>query len=307
MSDPAPSWISPELIGVLEAEGTDAHRLCSGRGGWTERFGRDALVSWWDAGFRDAMRAGLADWARRSGLGIERIFERELPRQPEARATPVLLKGDAARPLESVVLERGVRSVVDFSAGYSVGLFLDQRCNRALVRHWCPRRTLNLFAYTCSFSVAAALGGGSTTSVDLSRRSLDRGRQNFSLNGLDPAAHTFIAADVLRVLPRLARQNQRFDCLIVDPPTFSRGERGKTFRVVRDLADLALAAMSLADTKGRIMLSTNSAKMTEADVYAAARYALKASRRGADLHREPPPPDVPAEQAAKTLWILLKD
>lgn len=307
MRDPKPEWISPEILESLEAEGTDAHRLCSSRGGWAERFGRDLLVSWRDPVFRDAMREGLATWAAEAGLAVDRIFERELPRRSEARAAPKLLSGDASLPPEGIATERGMRFIVDFAAGYSVGLFPDQRCNRALVRDWRPAKTLNLFAYTCSFSVAAAIGSGHTTSADLSRKSLDRGRRNFAENGLDPAAHAFIAGDVLRLLPRLERRGETFDCIIADPPTFSRGEKGKAFRVERDMGDLALAAMSILGPRGRLLLSTNCATLSEGELHAAARYAVRASRRAADLHREPPPPDIPPGQAAKTLWILAKD
>lgn len=307
MVDPDPSWISREVLETLEAEGTDAHRLCSGNGGWVERFGRDMLVSWRDARFRDAMRAELSAWAGGAGLAFDRIFERELPRQAEARSAPALFAGDGSLSAETIAIERGMRFSIDFTAGYSVGLFPDQRCNRALVREWRPANTLNLFAYTCSFSVAAALGGGRVTSVDLSRKSLDRGRRNFAENGLDPDAHEFITGDVLRVLPRLERRAAVFDCVILDPPTFSRGEGGKTFRVERDMAYLALSALSVVSPRGRLFLSTNCTKMADADLRAAARYALKASRRGADLRHESPPPDVPPAEAAKTLWILLKE
>ena len=307
MVDPDPLWISCEVLGALGAEGTDAHRLCSGRGGWVERFGRDMLVSWRDPRFRDAMRVELAAWAASAGLAFDRIFERELPRQADARSAPKLFAGDGSLSPGTIAAERGMRFSIDFTAGYSVGLFPDQRCNRALVRAWRPAKTLNLFAYTCSFSVAAALGGGHVTSVDLSRKSLDRGRRNFSENGLDPDAHEFIAGDVLRVLPRLGRRAAVFDCVILDPPTFSRGEGGKTFRVEHDMAYLALSALSVVSPRGRLLLATNCTKMADADLRAAARYALKASSRGADLHHEPPPPDVPTSQAARTLWILLKE
>lgn len=307
MTAPPENWIPRALLDTLSAESTDAHRLFSGHGGWVERFGADALVSWRAAPLRDRICAELGGWARAEGLRIDRIFERELPRQPEARSTPTLASGDPALPLETVVLERATRFRLDFSAGYSVGLFPDQRANRALLRQCRPRRLLNLFAYTCAFSVAAALEGARTTSADLSRKSLDRGRRNFEENGLDPGAHRFFADDVLRLLPRLARQNEKFDAIILDPPTFSRGEGGKAFRVERDLPDLALAALDLLEPRGRLLLSTNCARMEEKDLRAAARYALKAARRAAELHSEPPPPDFPPGHGARTLWMMLKD
>ena len=72
---------------------------------------------------------------------------------------PNLIAGDASAPLEGTILERGVCYGLDFGAGYSVGFFLDQRENRQVVRRAAPRRLLNCFAYTCSFSVVAGLAG----------------------------------------------------------------------------------------------------------------------------------------------------
>src|SRR4029077_8305013 len=108
------------------------------------------------------------------------------------------------------------------NAGYSVGLFVDQRENRRYVREMEPKRLLNCFAYTCSFSVAAAAGGAQTVNVDLLKKNLARGRENFALNALSTADHRFIADDVRPVLRRLARRGEKFDMIILDPPTFSR-------------------------------------------------------------------------------------
>ena len=104
---------------------------------------------------------------------------------------------------------------IDFGAGYSVGLFIDQRENRRFVRDVTPRTLLNCFAYTCSFSVVAASVGAKTVSIDLSKKSLERGRENFALNALRTDDHRFVTDDVMEVLPRLARRGEKFD---VDHP-----------------------------------------------------------------------------------------
>ena len=184
-------------------------------------------------------------------------------------------------------------------------LFIDQRANRAFVRRAGVRRMLNTFAYTCSFSVAAAMEGAETVSVDLSKKSIDRGRANFALNGLDAAAHTFIADDVLDVLPRLARLGEKFDAIILDPPTFSRGNKGRKWQVEHDFEDLILAALELAAPKARVLLSTNCTRLDRRALEAIARFALKTTRRAATFHQEPPLPDVPAPFAAQTLWVCL--
>jgi len=205
------------------------------------------------------------------------------------------------------VRENGVRYALDFAAGYSAGLFLDQRMNRTALRNFAPKRMLNTFAYTCAFSVVAALAGAETVSVDLSRKSLDRGRANFALNGLGAdARHKFIADDVLEMLPRLARRGEKFDAIVLDPPTFSRGNNGRRWQVAQHLEDLVVVAMEAAAPSARILISTNCTKIQHADLERVARFALKFHRRPGDLHREAQPPDFPPGHGARTLWVSLR-
>ena len=175
------------MLAELQASGTTAHRLYSSPEAWLERFGEDALISYQHPAARDAVLAELPGFSDDHGLRWRRIFGKYLPRQNDERAAPVLLRGDASAALETVVEEDGMKFALDFGAGYSAGLFIDQRANRAHLRGAGVRRLLNTFAYTCSFSVAAALSGAETTSIDLSKKSIDRGRENFALNQLAAA------------------------------------------------------------------------------------------------------------------------
>ena len=303
--NPDECWLRGEHLTALRAAGTDAHRLFSSTEAWLERFGPDLLLSHKNDAARDRVLAALPDWAAAHGLAYRRLFSKLLPRQNEDRAAPVLLSGDAALPMETVVMESGMRFGLDFAAGYSAGLFIDQRPNRAFVRRAGVRRMLNTFAYTCSFSVAAAMEGAETVSVDLSKKSIDRGRANFALNALDTAAHRFIADDVLDVLPRLARRGEKFDAIILDPPTFSRGNKGRKWQVEHDFESLLLAALDLAAPKARVLLSTNCTRLDRRALEAIARFCLKSARRAATFHQEPPQPDVPAPFAAQTLWLCM--
>ncbi len=305
-------WISPELLSAFEAEQTTAHRLHTSEAAWVERLGADLLISHKTDAARDQAREQAHEWAARAGFPLGRIFARFLPRQNAERIAPVLLEtaGDAPPPSPLVVTERGVRYGIDFEAGYSTGLFIDQRANRAFLRRLAPKRLLNTFAYTCSFSVVAALAGAETLSVDLSKKSLERGRENFALNALPANApqQRFLADDVLDLLPRLERRGERFDAIILDPPTFSRGNRGRRWQVEHDLENLLLAAARLAaPTPGAsLLLSTNCTRLGPRDLETAARFTLKALRRGGDFHREPPLPDFPAGHGAQTLWLRLR-
>ena len=215
----------------FEAGGTDAYRLCTIADGWVERFGRDILVSFKNQSGREQLTTEFFLWAEAMDFNTRRIFERFLPKRNEEREAPKLIRGDSNSSSRTIVMERGLRYEIDFTGGYSVGLFVDQRENRSFVRKATPERALNCFAYTCSFSVAAAVAGAKTVSVDLSQKSLERGRQNFALNNLPVTGHQFIAEDVFEVFPRLARKGKKFDLIVLDPPTFSRSHRGKTFKV----------------------------------------------------------------------------
>jgi 23S rRNA (cytosine1962-C5)-methyltransferase len=303
---PPSPWLAGPALAALAAEGTTAHRLFSSHDAWLERFGEDLLLSYKHEAARHAVLAKLGQWEPTHGWRHRRIFGKPIPRQNDERNPPRLLEGDETLPLETVVQENGIKFGLDFGAGYSAGLFIDQRANRALLRRGGCRRLLNTFAYTCSFSVSAALAGAETVSVDLSKKSLDRGRENFALNSLPTSGHRFLADDVLDVLPRLARRGESFDAIILDPPTFSRGRKGQRFQVESDFEKLLLAALETAAPKAKILLSTNCTRLDRRALEAVARYCLKATRRAADYHCEPALPDLPAAFAAQTLWLVLK-
>lgn len=299
-------WIAPALLANFATSQTNAHRLASSRRTWVERLGDDILISYQHPLGLEEARAGLEQFVAASGLTVRRVFGRFLPRQNADRSTPDLLDGDPALPATTTVTEYGLNFGIDFSAGYSAGLFLDQRANRRFVHSFAPRRVLNTFAYTCSFSVVAASVGGETVSVDLSKKSLERGKQNLALNGIPAEGHSFIADDVTEVLPRLARRGERFDAIVLDPPTFSRGNGGRKFQVEDHLPELALLALEVAERNARILLSTNCTSITTRDLELIARSALKQARRSADIHREPAMPDLPMEFSARTLWLILR-
>jgi 23S rRNA (cytosine1962-C5)-methyltransferase len=300
-------WISPRVWSALAAEGTDAHRLASGPEIWLERFGADILISYQTESARDAALAEIDARCAVYPYQPLRIFGKYLPQQAAERGEPALLRGDAKGKLETEVSEAGVRYGLDFAGGYSAGLFVDQRANRARLRAWKPKRLLNTFAYTCSFSVVAAKGGAETLSVDLSRRSLTRGEENFQRNGLDPkAGHKFIADDVLGVLPRLAKRGEKFDAIILDPPTFSRNQSGAAFQVQRDFGQLVTLALEVAAPSAKLLLSVNHSAMRVADLEWAARTALKLAGRSGRFIPGEALPDFPAGEGAKTVWLELK-
>ncbi len=299
-------WIDPNLHGDFIAQQTDALRLCTGPDGWVERFGVDVLISYKTDATLERLKTELCLWALNLDFQFRRVFARFLPKQNADREAPRLILGDPGTNLESTALERTLRYAIDFGAGYSVGLFIDQRENRRFVRDIAPKTLLNCFAYTSSFSVAAATVGAQTVSVDLSKKSLNRGRENFALNSLPTTDHRFLADDVMEVLPRLARKGEKFDVIILDPPTFSRSHRGKAFQVEQDFETLLLAALEVAERNAKILLSTNCSTLGERALEVMGRFCLKATRRAGEFHREPALPDFPPGVGAATIWLALR-
>jgi 23S rRNA (cytosine1962-C5)-methyltransferase len=299
-------WINVSLLRDFETEGTDAHRLCTIQEGWVERFGRDVLMSFKRVLARERLAQELEWWASSARFKFDRIFARFVPQKNEEREPPRLIFGNPNQTLQTIASERNLRFGIDFGAGYSVGLFIDQRENRRYARHISPRRLLNCFAYTCSFSVSAACAGAKTLNVDLSKKALALGRENFALNSLPTIDHRFIADDVMTVLPRLARKREGFDVIILDPPTFSRSDKGKTFQVQNDFEKLLIHALQLTERDSHILLSTNCSTLREHALEVMARYALKATRRAATFHRQPALPDFPPGAGASSIWLILR-
>ncbi len=299
-------WIDRDLLDKFAAEGTDAHRLCTIDQGWVERFGREILISFKTADARDRLILELYFWRTSLGVDISRVFGRFLPKKNEEREKPQLLFGDGEENLQTMATENFLNYKIDFAAGYSVGLFIDQRENRRFVRKTAPKRLLNCFAYTCSFSVAAASVGAQTVSIDLSKKSLERGRENFALNSLPTTDHRFISDDVATVLPRLSRRGEKFDMIILDPPTFSRSHRGRTFHVESDFETLLSQALELVERDGWILLSTNCSTLRDKGLEVMARYCLKVARRAGKFHRTPALSDFPPNTGASTIWLSLR-
>jgi len=161
------------------------------------------------------------------------------------------------REAEVVVGEGDLRFIVNLEDRIDTGLFLDHRQVRAYAAERCAgKRMLNLFAYTCSVSVAAAVGGAAqTTSVDLSNTYLAWGKRNFEVNGLDPSKHQFFKNDVTRWI---ANNRNRFDWIFVNPPTFSRSKMSKgAFNIHRDHRTLIEHAMRSLDRNGELLFTTH--------------------------------------------------
>lgn len=224
--------------------------------------------------------------------------------RPDPRDTRVARPDDVppgqlyGEPLQQdvVITERGMKMAVRPWEGPDVGSYPDMREVRAwLAPHWAGRRVLNTFAYTAAFSVAAALGGAErVVSVDLSRPYLERAKANFLLNGLDVEAHAFEVDDSFKALDRARRTGQRFDRVILDPPSFSHGPAG-TWSAKQDMPRLVSAGAHVLSPGGWLVVASNQGQVSPRDFRGqVAQGIAKAGRSGAELAFFGAAPDHPA-------------
>lgn len=188
-----------------------------------------------------------------------------------------------------LVRENGVRYEIRPGDGLSVGLFLDMREVRAwLTTQTAGRSVLNLFAYTCSFGVVAALGGASRAlNLDVSKPYLDWGQQNYAHNALVADPRDFVYGDSFDWLNRFARRSEQFDVLILDPPSYSK-TRQTRFSAERDYPRLAEVAARVVSKRGILVAATNHAGLTAAHfrrmLHVGISAAQRRSRHIADWH-----------------------
>ncbi|PKL74179.1 MAG: hypothetical protein CVV27_21825 [Candidatus Melainabacteria bacterium HGW-Melainabacteria-1] len=123
---------------------------------------------------------------------------------------------------------------------------------------------LNLFAYSGGATIAAARAGCSVCHVDSSRSMVTRARENAGLNNLDAAPIRWIVEDVLKFLDREIRRGQRYDAIMLDPPSFGRGTRGEQYKIDRDLVPTLERCKALLSTEPAFLLLTAHSKGTTA-------------------------------------------
>lgn len=161
-------------------------------------------------------------------------------------------------PTHWVAEENGIKYAMKSDQGLSPGVFLDQRDQRQWVlQNTKDQRVLNLFSYTCGFSVCAAKAGAKdVVSVDTSRKLLDWGKENFKLNGFNPEQFGFFAQDVFVYIKGAKKRGLKFDLIICDPPSFGRSQEG-VWSITKDLPKLLKELPGLLNPNGKIILTTN--------------------------------------------------
>ncbi len=315
----------------LDSRATNAYRWDHALGrafpGWIGTRLGESILYQSENRLSDAERSSLEASGRAMGLvaGYWKRHERAVQKKTKTDLCPELIWGDAST-VQGPIKESGVCYDIDFAEGYSFGLFLDQRENRYRVRHnlieagfpvISPRvqhrpQVLNTFAYTCGFSVCAALAGAEVVSVDLSRKYLAWGKRNFVANGLDPEKHEFLYGDVFGWIKRFQRRERRFDLIVLDPPTFSRSKEWGAFKVTRDMAKLIEMVVPLLNSGGRLLVSSNAATWEPELFTASIAKAIRTCHRriGAQVYATQPWDFGvlrAAESYLKTWWLEVLD
>ncbi len=165
---------------------------------------------------------------------------------------------------KKALLENDLKYEIHLGEGLHTGLFLDQRENRQwIISQSEKKRVLNLFSYTGAFTVAALSGGASeVVSVDLSKNYLDWLKRNVELNGLKLSQAPVWPREVFDYLQFAQKKREKFDVIIVDPPTFSR-HRKQVFSTEKDLKQLIAQILPLLSNTGKIFLSINTLKLNQ--------------------------------------------
>ncbi len=160
-----------------------------------------------------------------------------------------------------VACEQGIAYQFDLS-GNATGLYLDQRDNRHWIAQNASGSVINLFAYTCAFSVCAAMNPNvtSTTSIDAAPAALKKGRLNFERNHIDLNGHRFIKEDAIKYLSKCVQNGTKFDTIICDPPSFGRFEKN-VFSLEDDLNDLLSLCCRVAAPGALMLFSINHRKI----------------------------------------------
>ncbi|MFA6628548.1 MAG: class I SAM-dependent methyltransferase [Sulfuricurvum sp.] len=164
------------------------------------------------------------------------VQQRYLPASPST-----VIEGEL--PQKTFAIENGLKYHINFLNAQNIGFFPDMKLGREFVRRNASgKNVLNLFSYTCSFSVVAIAGGATAVAnVDMNKNVLSMGRENHRLNGLDTKNVEFMPYNILKSWSRI-RKSGPYDLIIIDPPSFQKGSFAATSdyeKIIRRLHEFA--------------------------------------------------------------------
>lgn len=248
------------------SEETDAFRIVNGEGdhlgGLTIDLYREfAVFSWYNETLYQnkslLIQAFQQVFPEVKGA-VEKIrFDSDLPE------SAAVYGEETPEPL--IVKENGVHYATYLNEGLMTGIFLDQKEVRGQLAEGLSAgmTVLNMFSYTGAFSVAAAMGGATkTTSVDLAKRSLEKTKEQFAINGFDPEKQKIHVMDVFGYFKYAKKKELTFDMIILDPPSFARNKK-KVFSVAKNYGELVTDSLAIMNEEGLLIASTNAANLSQ--------------------------------------------
>ena len=160
-------------------------------------------------------------------------------------------------PQNTIAIENALKYNINFS-NQNIGIFPDMKIGREFIQNICKdKNVLNLFSYTCAFSVAAISAGASkVVNVDMSKSALTIGRENHRINNLDTKKVKFMPYDILKSWSRIKKEGP-YDIIIIDPPSFQKG----SFAATRDYEKIIKRLDELAAQKCVILSCLNAPEL----------------------------------------------
>ena len=243
------------------SKSTNAFRVFNGAGdgigGLTiDYFNEYYLITWYNKGiykYKDFIIKSIKSLVSFDGIYEKKRFEHN---GMVTNEDSYYIGRKAKEPL--IVKENNMNFAVYLNDGAMVGVFLDQKdVRKALKEKYSKNKTvLNTFSYTGAFSVAAALGGAKTTSVDLANRSLEKTKENFKINKIDINNHEIIVEDIFIFFKEAVAKGKKYDVVVLDPPSFATSPNN-TFSAANDYTNLVKNAIDVTNEHGIIICSTN--------------------------------------------------
>ncbi|TKF19770.1 methyltransferase [Vibrio genomosp. F6] len=203
--------------------------------------------------FFNALKSGLLAltkseiWNKREGKSI--LIQH---RYSDGAPSEVIFGELNANP---VVIESGLKYQLDIGRNQNFGLFLDMRFGRDWVRNNAEeKKVLNLFSYTCGFSVAAIAGGANkVVNVDMAKGSLNKGRENHRVNGHDTSKVSFLGHDIFKSWGKIKKAGP-YELIVIDPPSFQKG----SFALTKDYKKILRRLPELLTENGQVLACVNS-------------------------------------------------
>lgn len=244
---------------------SDCQRLFHGRGHAYENLSH-VNVDWLSPVMLITLYQAVdEDWLLAQAQALQRLTllckSVQVQRRYEKFSPTQVLLGEAID--STIVSENGLSYHIELGKAQNSGLFLDMANGRTWVNsHAKNKNVLNLFAYTCAFSVAAVAGKANTVvNIDLSKASLSKGRENHQLNKLSKkeGKHiVFEGVDIFKSNSRIKKYG-KYDLLICDPPSFQKG----SVNIERDYAKIIRKIPQWMNKGAKLLLCLNSPDLDE--------------------------------------------